>query len=270
MNVVGIIIVGGIVGATGLIIGLLLGIAGEKFKVEVDEREILVRDCLPGNNCGGCGMAGCDALAKAIVLGEAPVNGCPVGGPDVAGQIGKIMGIEAAAGEKQVAFVKCAGTCDKANQKYHYYGIQDCRKAVVAPGQGGKACTYGCLGFGSCMEACQFGAINIVNGIAVVDKDKCMSCGKCIETCPNQLIEFIPYSAEKVVQCSSKDKGKAVKTACEVGCIACKACTKVCEADAITVENNIAHIDQAKCTKCGKCAEKCPAKIIRTPQGESA
>ena len=68
-----------IVGIVGLLIGVLLGVASEKFKVEVDEKEILVRAELPGNNCGGCGFAGCDALAKAIALGQAPVGACPVG-----------------------------------------------------------------------------------------------------------------------------------------------------------------------------------------------
>ena len=36
------------VGGTGLLIGILLGIAGKKFYVEVDERETKVREALPG------------------------------------------------------------------------------------------------------------------------------------------------------------------------------------------------------------------------------
>ena len=49
---------------------------------------------------------------------------------------------------------------------------------------------------------------------------------------------------------------------CSVGCIGCKMCERVCEFDAVTVTNNVAHIDPEKCTNCGKCAEKCPKKII--------
>ena len=49
---------------------------------------------------------------------------------------------------------------------------------------------------------------------------------------------------------------------CEVGCIGCKKCEKVCPSDAVTVENNVAHIDPEKCTNCGACAEVCPRKII--------
>ena len=150
MNITGIIIAAAVVGIVGIVIGILLGIASEKFKVEVDEREILVRAELPGNNCGGCGYAGCDALAKAIVDGKAKVNQCPVGGASVGDKIAAIMGVEAGAAEKMVAFVKCKGTCDKANVQYNYYGMDDCVKiAAAVPGAGDKACSYGCLGSGT-------------------------------------------------------------------------------------------------------------------------
>ena len=74
----GIVIATLIVGVIGLLIGAALVAAGKKFYVEVDVREARVRACLPGNNCGGCGQAGCDAAAAAIVSGEADVNVCPV------------------------------------------------------------------------------------------------------------------------------------------------------------------------------------------------
>ena len=263
MNITAILIAAAMVGVVGLIIGLLLGVASEAFKVEVDEKEIAVRGALPGNNCGGCGFPGCDGLASAIAKGEAAVNACPVGGPSVAEKIGRIMGVEAGSTEKKVAFVKCAGTCDKTKVRYHYYGNMDCRQVTVVPGAGDKACLYGCMGFGSCVKACAFDAIHVVEGVAVVDKEKCVACGKCVDTCPNHLIELVPYKAEHLVQCSSHDKGKKVKEACLAGCIGCMLCTKVCEDGAITVENNLAHIDYSKCTNCGKCAEKCPVKIIR-------
>lgn len=83
MDVMAIVIATAVVAVIGLIVGLGLGLFGEKFKVEVDEKEMAVREELPGNNCGGCGYAGCDALAKAIAAGEAPVNACPVGGAPV-------------------------------------------------------------------------------------------------------------------------------------------------------------------------------------------
>ncbi len=263
MSIMGIIIAAAVVGAVGLVIGVLLGVASEKFKVEVDEKEILVRNELPGNNCGGCGYPGCDGLAKAIAAGEAAVDACPVGGAPVGAKIAAIMGVEAGSAEKQVAFVKCKGTCDKTNMQYRYYGIDDCRKVSVVPGAGEKACAYGCMGYGTCVKACQFDAIHIVDGVAVVDKEKCVACGKCVAACPNRLIELVPYKAKHLVQCSSHDKGKDVKAKCENGCIGCTLCTKQCEVGAIHMENNLAVIDYSLCTDCGKCAAKCPAKVIQ-------
>ena len=258
----GLILAAGVIGAIGIIIGVLLGIASEKFKVEVDEREILVRAELPGNNCGGCGFPGCDGLANAIAAGTAPVNACPVGGAAVADKIAAIMGVESGQAVKKVAFVKCKGTCDKTRVQYNYFGMDDCRKVSVVPGSGEKACTYGCMGYGSCVKACAFDAIHIVDGVAVVDKEKCVACGKCVETCPNHLIELVPYDAKRLVQCSSHDKGKDGKAKCDNGCIGCTLCTKQCESAAIHMDNNLAVIDYEKCTNCGKCAAKCPAKVI--------
>ena len=260
--VTGIILAAAVVGILGILIGIFLGVASEKFKVQVDEKEILVRNELPGNNCGGCGYAGCDALAKAIAAGQAEVGACPVGGASTAEKIGAIMGVAGGTAEKKVAFVKCKGTCDKTKVQYNYYGVDDCKKVSVVPGAGEKACTYGCMGYGSCVKACAFDAIHVVDGVAVVDKEKCVACGKCVSSCPNHLIELVPYKAEHLVQCSSHDKGKDVKSVCESGCIGCTLCTKQCEFDAIHMENNLAVIDYEKCTNCGKCAEKCPVKVI--------
>lgn len=251
-----------VVGIIGLVVGILLGLAAKVFAVKVDEKELKVRDELPGNNCGGCGYAGCDDCAKAIAAGKAPANACPVASKEIHQKIAEIMGVSAEVAERKVAFVKCAGTCEKVVRKYNYDGIQDCKMAKLVPGGGDKACSYGCLGLGSCVKACQFDAIHIVNGIAKVDTEKCVACGQCVLECPQHLIELVPESAKMKVQCASHDLGPAVMKVCSAGCIACKICEKNCEFDAIHVVDGIAHIDYEKCTRCGKCAEKCPKKII--------
>ncbi|MFV0239491.1 MAG: RnfABCDGE type electron transport complex subunit B [Lacrimispora sphenoides] len=259
----GIILAAAVIGGTGILIGLLLGFAGEKLKVEVDQLEIDIREALPGNNCGGCGFPGCDGLAKAIAEGNAKNNACPVGGSALAERLAEIMGSEVGEIVRKTAFVKCGGTCDVTKDTYKYSGVQDCTVMPFVPNGGAKTCTYGCMGYGSCVKACQFDAIHIVNGIALVDREACVACGKCVEICPRHLIDLIPYESHVTVNCASKDKGKDVKAACSVGCIGCGICVKQCEFDAIHVENNIAYIDYDQCTGCGKCVAKCPSKIIK-------
>lgn len=224
-----IIIAAAIVGGTGILIGLFLGLSGEKLKVEVDEKEVAVREALPGNNCGGCGYAGCDGLAAAIAKGEAPANGCPVGGEAVAQQIAEIMGVEIETGVRKAAFVKCSGNCNVAKNDYAYSGAADCQMASMVTNGGPKACNYGCLGLGSCVKACEFGGISIIDGVAVIDRDKCKACGQCVAVCPKNLIEIRPVTGVANVVCSSKDKGKAVMDVCSVGCIGCTLCEKQCE-----------------------------------------
>ena len=250
------------VGGMGVVFGACLGVASEVFKVEEDPRIGQVLECLPGANCGGCGFPGCGGCASAIVAGTAPVNACPVGGAAVAEKVGAIMGVAASSAEPVAAFVKCGGTCDKAKNKYDYFGIDDCNMAVQLAGQGAKSCSYGCLGLGSCKKACAFGAIEIVDGVAVIDKDKCVACGKCVSTCPKHIIELLPAKKKVKVQCSSKDMGKNVIPNCSVGCIACKICEKNCPFDAIHVIDNLAVIDYTKCKACGICANKCPKGVL--------
>ena len=136
MGISAIVTATAVVGAVGLLIGLFLGIAAIKFEVKVDEREEAVLGVLPGNNCGGCGYAGCSGLAAAIAKGEAPVNACPVGGEPVGKKVAEIMGVEAQTGVRKVAFVKCMGTCDKAKVDYAYHGSMDCRMVPFVPGGG--------------------------------------------------------------------------------------------------------------------------------------
>ena len=250
------------IGGLGIVFGAILGFASKIFAVDEDPRVGQVQECLPGANCGGCGYPGCGGLATAIVAGKAPVNACAPGGAKAAAAIAEVMGVVAEETEPTVAFVKCGGTCDKAQNKYNYDGIDDCNMAAQLAGASSKACAYGCMGLGSCVKACKFNAIKIENGVAVIDPDLCVSCGKCVSTCPKHIIEIVPKKKKVKVQCSSKDMGKAVMSVCSAGCIGCKICEKTCKFDAIHVIDNIAVIDYDKCKNCGMCANKCPKKVI--------
>lgn len=260
----GIIIATLVLAIVGILVGIMLVFVGKKFYVEVDEREAQIRECLPGNNCGACGFAGCDALAAEIAAGNAEVNACPVGGAPVADKIGEIMGVSAEAMEKKVAFVRCKGSCEFTKNQGTYVGLEDCRSAQMN-GIRFTDCDYGCLGLGSCVKVCPENAITVKDGIAAVDPRKCVGCGLCAKTCPRNLIELVPESKLVRVRCSNRDKGPTVKKVCSAGCIGCMLCTRLCPTKAITVENNLAHIDYEACIQCGKCAEKCPAHVINLP-----
>ncbi len=186
-----------------------------------------------------------------------------MGGAAVAEKIGEILGITVEASEKKAAFVRCNGDCQSSKDKYEYSSNLDCIEASKLPGSGAKACTYGCLGLGSCVKVCQFGALYIVNGIAKVDESKCTACGACVDICPKNLIELVPADKQVRVACNSQDNGKAVRENCTVGCIGCKICEKNCPEDAVHVENNIAKVDYDKCIQCGICVSKCPTKAIK-------
>jgi len=262
MEILGIVTAAAVVGIVGIFVGLFLGVAGLKFKVETDEKEEAVLSALPGNNCGGCGYAGCSGLAEAIAAGQAPVNACPVGGEPVGQKIARIMGVESDGMVRKVAFVHCQGDCTKAGKEYEYTGVMDCRKMAFVPGGGPKTCNSGCMGYGSCVKECPFEAISIRDGVAVVDREQCKACGKCVAVCPKHLISLIPYDAKTVVACQSTDKGPVTMKACQVGCIGCGICVKNCPSGAVSVADFHASIDTEKCTGCGICVEKCPKKAI--------
>lgn len=262
MDITTILFSGLSIGGLGILFGLGLGVAAKRFAVEVNPLIADVREALPSANCGACGYAGCDAFAKAVVEGDAKSNGCPVGGQSCAEAVAAIIGEEAKVLEATTAFVKCKGTCDVAKEKYEYYGVTDCVAASYLQGKGSKACTNGCLGLGSCVKACMFGAIDIVDGVAVINEEKCTSCGMCVASCPKDIIEIIPSDASVRVDCNSIEKGKDTRLACSVGCIGCRKCAKACEYDAFEFINGLAHIDYSKCTKCGACIEACPTNAI--------
>ena len=167
------------------------------------------------------------------------------------------MGVDAVESEKMVAFVKCNGDCEASKMNYDYVGQEDCQMLMFVPNKGPKACNHGCQGFGSCVKACPFDAIHVINGVAKVDKEKCKACGKCIAVCPQHLIELIPYSAKYAVACSSTEKGPVTMKECANGCIGCGLCKKNCPAEAVEVTDFHAKIDYAKCVGCGTCIEKC-------------
>jgi Na+-translocating ferredoxin:NAD+ oxidoreductase RNF subunit RnfB len=254
-------------GAIALISAAILFVASKKFAVYEDPRIAKVGEVLPQANCGGCGYPGCSAFADACVKAET-LEGkyCPVGGQSVMGQVASILGMDAEASDPMVAVVRCNGSCEHRPRLNTYDGPMSC--AIAASLYGGETgCSYGCLGCGDCVKACQFDAIhmNPETGLPEVDEDKCTACNACVKACPKSIIELRAKgkkSRRVYVSCVNKDKGALTRKACDVGCIGCSKCVKACPYEAITVTSNLAYIDYNKCKSCRKCVEVCPQSTI--------
>ena len=149
-----------VLGALGLVFGLLLIVANKVFEMPSDPKRDAIRNALPGANCGGCGFAGCDALADAIAAGNAPISACPVGGAACANEIASILGLEEMPDQvRNIATVVCQGSHVHCKDKFDYHGITDCVAATLI-NDGNRACKYACLGLGTCVRACKFDAIH--------------------------------------------------------------------------------------------------------------
>ena len=251
-----------ILGGLGIAATILLFIAAKLMHVPVDERVLNLRAALPGANCGACGFAGCDGYAAALTSEEGvATNLCIPGGDGVSKQISEILGVDFADVTEMVALVKCSGSSRATHNKMDYSGIETCAAAkLFYNGQG--ACAYSCLGFGDCAAICPDDAISVIDGVARVSAMKCTGCGLCAKQCPKKIIAIVPAQTTAVVKCSNTDKGAATRAVCKSGCIACGKCAKECPSQAITVEDNLAVIDDEKCTGCGICVEVCPTKCI--------
>ncbi len=167
---------------------MLLAVASRAFYVWEDPKVLAITDVLPGANCGGCGNAGCAAAAEAIAAGRAPVNVCVVGGFEVAQAVGEIMGQKVEVREPEFSYTTCIYGVGRADPIYTYNGASDCNAAMLLYG-GSKLCPIGCIGLGSCVEACQFDALRMgEDNLPVVNLDNCVGCGACVEACPKNIV----------------------------------------------------------------------------------
>ncbi|MFO7963494.1 MAG: RnfABCDGE type electron transport complex subunit B [Desulfobacterales bacterium] len=251
--------------AMAVVFSYILGWANQAFHVETDPRVEQVMDALPGANCGGCGYVGCYEYAEAVATDGAPVNKCTVGGANCAGVLADIMGVEAGANYPVRPVVHCGAKTEDRLKRTPYKGEPNCRAAnLVSDIQG---CIYGCLGFGDCEAECDYDAIHVIEGLAVVDYEKCVGCGACHKVCPRNIISMVPFKADRVlaITCSNKDSAREVREVCTVGCIGCKACSRV--SNLFTINDNLAAIDYDAydpddMEDALKAVEKCPRKSL--------
>jgi len=243
---------------------VVLLIASQKLKVEVDPQVEQIHKVLPNLDCGACGFAGCRQYAKALLEDVELLGRCAPGGPQTAAKIAEILNLQISeSGPAKRPIVHCRATAGDKTYYAEYQGIPTCTSANALVNV--QACKFGCLGFGDCVSVCKFDAIKIVDDLAIVDYEKCTGCGACSKACPRNLIEMVPFGQENMmtVACSSKENGKTTHSMCKVGCIGCGLCVK--QTEIFTVEENLARLDYGKYQpneQAETAMNKCPTGVI--------
>lgn len=251
-----------IIGFLVVIIAIVLISILVRSNKKINKNAEIIRELLPGLNCGKCGRHTCSKFAMEISKGKTSVNECPfvIGSKNYL-KIRQLVKRERKVHFDNVAVVKCKGGIDCQN-KFIYNGDKTCAcKDLLHSGE--KACPYACLGCGDCIKSCVYGAISISKkGCAVIDPYKCVGCGECVYSCPNKLISLVPSDKYVEVICKNSSDDPAITRNCKVSCIHCEACVVACPYGAIQMVGGLPNIDHSKCRRCGKCVAACPNHVI--------
>ncbi len=262
--------IAGILSAIGIVCGILIIVANRVLPKEPESlrKAEEVSKYLPGINCGACGYPGCFAYAQALSEDKdvffKSTCATVLQEPEMLKGLERLLGIEIDTSKMdKKAVVRCFGNSRWMGE---YAGVKSCKAADKVSG-GPRECPFGCLGFGDCVAVCPNDAICIdeKQGVAVVDPDKCTGCGLCVKECPRNIIELVQSYANIVFLCNYQSlRNVPGWKKCDLGCLHCKKCFKICENDAIiwNDERGIPEFDFSKCTLCGKCIEICPHNCL--------
>ena len=256
--------------AIALVFGLLIYFVNRfvPHKVKGIEKTEEIASILPGANCTACGYPGCFALAQALTEDPNLVSECGCAAvlqdPESLYELQKVLGVTLDMSDvTKRALIHCNGNSEVIAS---YSGVQTC-KAAAQILSGYKKCPFGCLGFGDCVKVCPRDAIFIQpeNGVAAVDRSRCIGCGLCRVECPMNLIELRPATAKIGFQCNYATlRNIPGREKCDTGCIRCQRCVRACEYDAATwnKETTLPEFDIDKCVLCYKCIEECPNNTL--------
>ena len=244
----------------GLFSGALLAFASIVFAVKTDPRLEEVEKALPGVNCGACGYAGCKLYAKALLSGGNPTL-CKLGGEETAKKVADILGIKEYEITKAKAIILCGAGRELCEERSSYSGERTCRANMFTSG-GSSSCVYGCLAYGDCALVCPVDAFTVREKLPpIIDRNKCIGCGKCIAECPRKMIVLEDEGHKTFVLCFSNDKGAYVKKICKVGCTACRICVSTCPGGSMTMTGRLPKPNYQN-EPTDECIKKCPQSTI--------
>jgi len=252
-----------ILSGVGLVFAIFIAVAYWRLRVYEDPRIDAVTAMLPGANCGACGFPGCRGFAEQVVAGKMKPAGCNVIADEGAASIAAFLGVDVGDANRRVARLLCAGGTNVAVQQAEYRGLQTCGAAAAVAG-GGKACAWGCLGYGDCRVSCKFGAITMLsNGLPQVDVALCTACGDCVDACPKGLFQILPLDQRLLVQCRSLIEGDDALAACKVACTTCGKCVLDAAPGLIGIETGVAVVSHDKNSRADSSAtRRCPTGAI--------
>ncbi len=150
----------------GLLFGLGLGWAANRFRVESDPLIERIDALLPQTQCGQCGYPGCRPYAAAIASQEADINHCPPGGSDTIRALADLLGTE-------------PRPLNPDN------GIEKPATVVVIDEQR-------CIGCTLCIQACPVDAIvGAAKLMHTVIATECTGCDLCLPPCPVDCMDVV-------------------------------------------------------------------------------
>jgi len=149
-----------------LVLGLVLGYAAIKFKVEGDPITDQIDKILPQTQCGQCSFPGCRPYAEAIAAGEVDINRCPPGGETTIQALADLLQVEAKPLDEEC-------------------GVEKPKTLAVIDEDR-------CIGCTLCIQACPVDAIlGAAKHMHTVITDECTGCELCLPPCPVDCIDMV-------------------------------------------------------------------------------
>jgi len=150
----------------GLLFGLGLGWASNRFKVDSDPLVDRIDKLLPQTQCGQCNYPGCRPYAEAISRDEADINQCPPGGEAGIRALADLLGRDA--------------------KPLNPENGEEKTRTVV------KIDEERCIGCTLCIQACPVDAIvGAAKLMHTVIESECTGCDLCLPPCPVDCIDIV-------------------------------------------------------------------------------